>query len=521
MPTVGDLPMSRARTSRIRLLCYGALFVIAFGVAFAMVRPISTASIGPDAAAPVVEFQRLIAGQRLEGPLTQTSKPLLTVVYGLLHSTGDWRPVAWAALTAFALSVVAGAALALRLAGPAAAAFVATGLLLSPVLLRDVSLAYALSWAALGWLAAGLAVTTDRPRWALAGLALLLAALARPEGLAVVVFSGVVLLAIDVLTRLTRRPHPPPAAYLILIGLLSVPILMAHDGFLTGDPLLWTKTAEINSAHYADVRGLLATLVWIAHHVLSLAPLLPLAALGGVALVMRRQWAIAIGLVAVVVGISLLFALSGARGARLSTRYLAPIDLGLLFAAGLGLSTIDVPAIRRRFRSVVPRGLPRAVALLLVGGVASLMLAPIWLLDPVVRQDVREQIALHAHEAQAIAAIRAALGPAPTWRGASRSTGFAKQPLVIVPPRLRVQAVVDLGLPLSQVAPSLSAYFAPTKARPGGGTILYHDRIDDHDASAFAALEVDQPVVLDGVRYVPILARPADGLWILRTEPAE
>ena len=80
---------------------------------------------------------------------------------------------------------------------------------------------------------------------------------------------------------------------------------------------------------------------------------------------------------------------------------------------------------------------------------------------------------------------------------------------------------MDLGLPLSQVAPSLSANFAPTKARPGGGTILYHDRIDDHDGSAFAALEVDQPVVIDGVRYVPILARPADGLWILRTEPAE
>ena len=292
-----------------------------------MVRPISTASIGPDAAAPVVEFQRLITGQRLEGPLTQTSKPLLTAAYGLLHSiAGDWRPVAWAALAAFALSVVAGAALALRLAGPAAAAFVATGLLLSPVLLRDVSLAYALSWAVLGWLAAGLAVTGDRPRWGLAGVALLLAALARPEGLAVVVFSGVVLLAIDILTRLARRPHPPPGAYLILLGLLSVPIFMAHDGILTGDPLFWSKTAEINSAHYTDVRGLFATLLWIAHHAFSLAPLLPLAALGGVALLMRRQWAIAIGLAAVLVGISLLFALSGARGVRLSMRYLAPID---------------------------------------------------------------------------------------------------------------------------------------------------------------------------------------------------
>ena len=509
--------MPRRRASSVACV---ALFVVAFGIAFWMVRPIATASIGPDAAAPVVHFERLVAGQRLDGHLTQTSKPLLTAVYGVLYATGrDWRPVAWAAIAAFALSVVAAAILAERVAGLTAAAFVAVGFLLSPVLLRDVSLADALSWAVLGWLVAGLAVTSTRPRWTIAGAALLLAALARPEGLAVVAFSFLALLAIDVVCRLRRRGHPPPAAYLIAIGFLAIPILMTHDALLTGDAFFWAKTAVINSAHATDVRGFVATIAWVAHHVVTLAPLLPLAALGALAVALRRQWALAIGLAAVGVGIPLLFAFSGARGVNLSTRYLGPIDLALVFSAGLGLSLVDVPAVRRRIRSRV-QGVSSPLLPLAVGAAIGFALAPMWPLDPVVRTDVAEQVALHAHAHEAIGRIRAALGPSPSWRGAPASTGISPRPLVIVPPRLRVQAVLDLDLPLTAVAPSLSASFDPSQGRPGPGTIVFHDRIDDHRGSSFAAVEAAGPTVVGGVRYVPVVARPSDGWWIARTEPA-
>ena len=89
---------------RWRVAILGGLFVVAFVIAFAMVRPIASASIGPDAAAPVIHFERLLAGQRLDGHLTQTAKPLLTAIYGVLYAaTGDWRPIAWAAIAAFAL----------------------------------------------------------------------------------------------------------------------------------------------------------------------------------------------------------------------------------------------------------------------------------------------------------------------------------------------------------------------------------------------------------------------------------
>ncbi len=510
--------MPRRRASFVACV---ALFVVAFGIAFWMVRPIATASIGPDAAAPVVHFERLVAGQRLDGHLTQTSKPLLTAVYGVLYAIGrDWRPVAWAAIAAFALSVVAAAILAQRVAGLAAAAFVAVGFLLSPVLLRDISLADALSWAVLGWLLAGLAVTSTRPRWTIAGAALLLAALARPEGLAVVAFSFLGLLVIDVVNRLRQRGHPPPAAYLIAIGFLAIPILMAHDALLTGDAFFWAKTAVINSAHYTDVRGFFATIAWIVHHVVLLAPLLPLAALGALAVLLRRQWSIAIGLAAIAIGIPLLFAFSGARGVNLSTRYLGPIDLAVVFGAGLGLSLVDVPAVHRRIRSRVPRRVSSPLLPLAVGAAIGLALAPIWPLDPVVRTDVAEQVALHAHAHEAISTIRSQLRSSPSWRGAPPSSGLSVSPLVIVPPRLRVQAVVDLDLPLTAVAPSLSAAFDPAEGRPGPGTIVYHDRIDDHRGSSFAAVEAASPTVVGGVRYLPIAAHPADGWWIARTEPA-
>jgi hypothetical protein len=507
---------------RWRVATLGGLFMVSVAMAVWAVRPVRSGSVGPDAIAPVIEFERLVAGQAIEGRLTQTSKPLLDLVYGPLFGLfHDWRPIAWAAVVAFALCVVLATVLAHRVAGLASAAFAAAAFLLSPILVVDISLAYAIVWMLLFLLIAGLAVTAERPRYALAGLALALAALARPEALAIVAVAAVTLIGAEVWAIRAHRPRPPRAAYLTLLGLLAIPVFMAHDGFLFEDPLFWVKTAEINSEG-RELRGLAAMVGWMWQHFLGQAALLPLAAAAVFVLISRRRWQLAIGLAGVILGIAGLLIVSGARGTFLSSRYLVPIDLGLLFAAAIGVSALDVPAIRRwAGRRIRPSLRPFLVPV--AGGLAvALAIAPMWPLDPSVRAAVSTQIKLHANARRAFAAIRVELGATPSWRHQLPSKAISDHPLLIVPPTLRAQAVADLDLPLTEVAySSYATWLDPTRGLPIAGTIVYHDRLDDALSDPrYQPLEIDQPTTIGAFRYVPILVDKAAGFWVIRIEAA-
>ena len=507
---------------RWRVAILGALYLASVLVAARKIRPFQSGSVGPDAAAPVIEFQRLTAGQAVEGHLTQTSKPVIDLVYGPLFGLfHDWRPIAWAAIFAFALCVVLATLLAHRVGGLASAAFAAAAFLLSPILLLDISLAYAIVWMLLFLLVAGLAVTAERPRFGVAGLALMLAALARPEALAVVGVAAVALIGAEVWAIRKHRPRPPRRAYLVLLGFLAVPVFLAHDFLLFGDPLFWAKTAQINSEG-RRVRGLVAMIVWMSHHFLDQAPLLPLAVVAAWRTVARRQWALAIGLAGVILGITGIFVISGARGTVVTARYLAPIDLGLLFASAVGVSALDVPALRRwAARHLRPR--PRRSLLPVIGGLAvALAIAPMWPLDPAARAYAEKQVQLHANARRAFEAIRRELRDPPSWHGLPASKAISGHPLVIVPPTLRAQAVADLDLPLTQVAYSYARSLNPALGLPTAGTIVYHDRLDDAPVSSprYTQLEIDQPTDIGAYRYVPILVDARAGFWVLRVEDA-
>jgi hypothetical protein len=506
---------------RWRLVILVGLFFAAVGMAVYTIRPIHSASVGPDAVAPVIELERLLAGRPVEGHLTQTSKPFFDVVYGSLYElTGDWRPVAWAAVVAFALSVVLATVLAHRVGGLASAAFAAAAFILSPILLVDLSLAYAVTWMTLFLLVAGLAVTSVKPRYGLAGLALLLAALTRPESLAVVGVAAATLIAARIWAAARRRPPPPRGAWLVLMGFLAIPILMAHDQLLFGDSLFWTKTAVLNSEG-RNVRGLVGMIGWIWQHFLGQAALLPLAAVAAWLTVSRRQWGLAVGLAGVVLGIATLFIASGTRGTFLSSRYLVPIDLGLLLAAAIGVSALDVPALRRWTARRLRPGW-RHVVLPIAGGLlVALAIAPIAQLDPAVRASITTQIRLHANARRAMAAIRSELGPVPDWRGLPASQAISAHPRVIVPVTLRAQAVADLGLPLGDVAYSYRTSLDPVNGLPTAGAIVYHDRRDDDPTDPrYSLLEISEPTTIGAYRYVPILADPAAGMWVVRVENA-
>lgn len=450
-----------------------------------------------------------------------TSKPLLTAIYGLLYSlTGDWRSISWAAIGAFALCVVLGALLAYRVSGPLSGSFVAVGFLLSPVLLRDISLAYALSWAVLTWIVAGLAVVGTRPRYGLAGVALVLGALARPETLTIPLVAGGTLLAAEIWTRARNRPAPPRTAYLTLIGFLAIPVLAGHDWVIAGDPLLWMNTAQNNSDGAGNVRAFLAMVGFVGRYVLGLAPLLPLAALGGIMLGLRRQWSLGVGLVAASVGVAVFWILVGTRGTVVASRYLAPIDLSLVFAAGLGLSVLDVPTVRRWLATRARIDARRAGTAALAGTLAALAFTPIWPLDRDVLAGVSTQRQLHENAQRAFDAILEELNSTGLSAGGSLSAGSPPSPAVLVPPRLRAQAVVDLGLPLTVVRKSWASGIDPAAGRPVPGSIIYHDRLDDKASLRWATIEIDQPVVIGSLRLVPILSDPGRGFWVIRVEDA-
>ena len=509
----------RPAAARTRAVLVVAAFLATAAIALYVVRPFAVGPIGPDAAAPVIQFERLLAGQRLEGYLSQTSKPLLTLVYGIGRmATGDWRTVSGLAILSFALLVTLAAWLAGRIAGLAAASFVAVALALNPELLRDVTFAYGVSWAFLACAVAGIAVVRERPRFVVAGVALAAGALARPEVLAVTTIAVGSVAIGHVVARARDGGGPPRGAWLVGLGLLAIPVLMVHDLALTGEPMFWANTAQANSAG-RDVRGPWAVLGFVVRHALRLAPLWPLAAFAMLDLAVRRRW-IALVVVGVVpVAVTVFFIASGTRGTVISSRYLIPIDLGLIFAAGVGLGALDLPRVRRAVGRLSWRSAwSRPLALAALGALLAVTLAPSWPTARSIRTSVAAQQAREVNASRAFAALGPALAPVPVWRGPDPRSVVGRE--VLIPAALRAQGIVDLDLPLWAGTKLYSSMVDPANSLPPPGSILYHDRRADQPNRVWRQVEVDRPAVVGRLLLTPIFVDEDAGIWILRVDAA-
>jgi hypothetical protein len=514
--------MRTGARGRYGVLAASVVFVAAAAVGLSVVRPLAVGPIGPDAAAPVIEFQRLLAGQQLEGYLSQTSKPLLTLVYGVARvGTGDWRSVSLLAIGSFALFVATAALLAGRVAGLAAATFAAVALGLYPQLLVDVTFAYGASWALLACAVAGMAVLADRPRYGVAGVALALGALARPEILAVTAFAIAVLVVAWLISRVGRSSAPSRRTLLLALGLLALPVLAIHDWALTGDPLFWATTAAANSVGQGNVRSLLGVIRFVGHHILRLAPLLPFATIALVGFIVQGRWREAVVVSIVPAAVATFFIASGARGTAIDSRYLLPIDVSLAWAAAVGVGALNAPVIRRRLRRETPRRLrrltTRSVLPIVAGLVLGVALAPSWLMAPSAHRSAARQRAKEANAALAFSTLRDLMGDVPQWRGSKPTDAIT---LVLIPVRLRAQGIVDLDLPLWAGTKLYPSMVDPANGQPAPGTILYHDKRDDKPASIWASVEVDRPTVVGQLRLIPLFVDAAAGIWIERVEPA-
>ncbi|MDQ6682284.1 MAG: hypothetical protein M3Y88_03320 [Chloroflexota bacterium] len=489
------------------------VFLAEMGVGLELARPFKTAAIAYDTAASVIHFERMASGRHLEAVLNTTPKPLLTVVDGLLYAlTGDWRPIAWATLAAFAAAAAIASYVAARLDGWLAAGLVAVAFGTSGGLWIDAGLSLAVAWALLGLALAALAVTSARPRYGLAGVAILLASLARIESLALVPVAVASLAWASTRNPPSRRP--PRAAWLVpLVPTLAIPIMLIHDWILIGDPMYWARIADLYSATTRSPilapGGMLAALAGHGVHEIGF---LILAVVGIVRLARGRSRALAIGLIGLCLGVSALLVLLAARHIYVSDRYFLLIDAALILAAGFGASAIAelLSLAAMRVRSVgIPR-IVRPVAAMTLGGLVAIALGwPLASFDPRVRSTLGTHLALSEHFATSLPLIRAALA-AP-----SRQAGVGRQPSVrlSVPLPLLPRAVVDTDLSWLQVG--LNAGVEPGSQFPIAGQIVFHDRLGDPRLKVLTAIEVVTPRRVGSVVVRPLRVDRAAGYWLV------
>ncbi len=517
----------RRATPIVGTVALGAAFAIAVAIAAWLIRPWVAVQVGFDSAASVIHFERLAAGQHLEAFVTTTPKPLFTVVFGVLHALGGWTLMAWSAIVVFGLLAVAAALLAWRTAGAAAAGFVTLGIGWSGPLLVETGYVYGVPWAALLWCLAGIAATGARPRYGVAGVALFLAALVRVETLVLVGLLAVVLFAAWVAGRMRGRRIVPPRAWLVLTGAAALPVMLVHDWLLTGNPWFWlTVSARYTEAaqERTTIAGPIEVATSIALRYVHQPGLVVLAVVGAIALLVARRWPVAVGLAGLGPGIAAFLVLLAARGTYVSSRYLAPVDVAVLFAAGIGVAALvdlGVAALRRRWPI---GGWVVAGASVLVVAVALAVVAPPW--GAAVRRaasTIASERALNGNAAFVEPAIAAALDTVPGSRaapppGAGVEVPSGRGPVLFVPPLLRPRLAVDLGLPLDRIAGlALKDVQAPAVTFTPG-RIFYVDERGGHAGDAFGVLRIAQPATVGSARLVPLVADPRRRAWVVQVD---
>ena len=250
----------------------------------------------------------------------------------------------------------------------------------------------------------------------------------------------------------------------------------------------------------------------------------------GVALVSStRRWAIVVGLAAATLGVAGLLVFLAARGTFVSTRYVIPIDLGILFAAGLGFGALRVPALSR-LRELGDRRIPGTPRWMRWGSAGAIAIgigtaAALWVpLGDAIRADTAQIRALRDQAVRAdraVPVIRQALanvagGVGEPDRSKVLAAGEAdehdpRRPIAApASARGRYGCGVDEDLPASGRRPSGQS---ESLVHVPGRVIVHDPQAEGGAAAAYAALEAPNPVI-DGVRLIPLLVDPVERLWV-------
>jgi hypothetical protein len=496
-----------------RWIPYAILFGATVIVGAELARPIRSASISFDSAATVLYFQRIVSGQPLEAFVTTTPKPLLTVLFGVLQAiTHDWRSLAWLTLLTDGLAVTMTAYLASRLAGPVAAAFVGVALVDNASLLTDVGFAAATPYALAGWALAGLALTGARPRYGLAGLALALASLARVETLIIVGVALVGLAWVAWAPLRWRFGTVPRRAWIVpLVGLTALPVMLIHDQLLAGDPLYWMKVPTVYGAGFlGTLPSAVDVIRTMGGHYWAMGGVVLLAVLGSLRLLEQRRVAVLAGLVALGPGVAAFLVLLAARNANVPVRYLAAVDVAVIFAAGVGIASIavrasDWPTLRRVSERV--RMLGTAILPVGIAALAAVVLSGFyWQQNPALRTSVHDSLRLALDTDQ----VEPYLSAAP-----SSSAPADGKPPILVPVPVQPRVSVDLGRSLLEVGPISASRIDIAGGNPSPGQVLFHDRASDGTDPRWADFETTISRTVGPITLVPVYVDAARGIWVI------
>jgi hypothetical protein len=498
-----------------------AVFVVAAAIAVELMRPTAAGFAGFDTAASVLHFERIASGRHLESFVTATPKPFLTLVDGgLMALFEDWRIVSWAAIAAFGAVAAVATWLASRTAGLLAGVAAAVLVISSARLVADVAIAYALAWAALLCLVAGLAVATPRRHPVLAGLALAAATLARLE---VIAITGIAILAIVAGELESRRRGrlPDRSWWWLVLGLVALPVMCLHDLLLTGNPLFWVSVSEVFSNQAPNaVLSPVALIGWIVAWLATEPVVVVLAGIGAIWLWRERRFPLLVGVVGSTLGVALFLVAIAIRGTYVSDRYLGVVDVGLRFAAAFGVVAVGAAA-SSSIRRLVPTAQPRAISVAAAIVAIAVLSIAIWrpgFLRPEVRLAARTAQQEARHADAVVPVVRCALATLPGGVSVPpATTSLAPQTpdtiKVVGPVLLRPRLARDLDIPLGAVS-----RVAPAELNPDtflrAGVIAVHDRLSDRPTEAFRVLEVDRPTSVGTVLLTPLVADPVQGVWV-------
>lgn len=502
---------------------------VAAVVLWLWISPLAGPTNDTDAAASVLYFERLSSGRRLEAFVPTTAKPLLTVAYGVAWwLSHDWRSLSLLALLVGAASVGLAAALVRRAAGPAAAVFIAVALLAWPDFRTEVAHANSFVVALSLWLLAGLLVSAVKPRYRAAGLALLLAGLARPETVWVLVAAAVGIGTLAVRRRDSGRLRPG-AAWPLLLGTLAFPLVSLHDWLLTGDPIYWLRVSAAYTRlvypHLAAIgpRTFLLEL-WTRYE--PALPVLCLAVVGIAALFLARRWALGLGLVAMTGGVAATLAVLALRATFVDERYYEELTAPILMAAAVGAGSLLDLGVGNVSAGGPRRSATAALAAPLVAGSLALLLT--WPGTPGAIAATR--LALWRDANLRLAPIVPAL-PARLARTAGRAQSVAmidypvadpRASLLVAPRALLPRLAVERGAAMTALGDAYLAFRDGGYADLRAGQWVLHIAAADGWGGSYAPFEVERSSPLPGggagLRVVPIVADPAAGVWLDRIE---
>ena len=387
--------------------------------------------------------------------------------------------------------------------------------------------ANSLPWAVAGWLIAGVAIASRSPRFGIAGVALLIAGLARVETWLILVAATLVLASLAIPVVRSSQPAAPTIRVMLplMLGWIAVPVQLTHDLLLTGDPLYWMAVPRAYTTLITpDLQpiGALPFALNLVGRLAAMPMLMLLAAAGIVQLLARRRLGMLIGITGVVAGGFALLGSLATRGIYISERYYEGPMLGILFAASIGVGAAIAFITRRTAGSL------SSTAGQIAGVGGALVLGAVLSVPGPLTPELNERFELQRAASANLEAVTSRLSQiVASVQAPAPSSVSVTEEIRVVDPRLATMYVprplgnrvaVELELPLTRLGDgTVASRLAPAEAVLVPGQFVYHDASVDAPEEWFAPFEIGTESLLGKLRLVP-LAFEAGEYWLVAVE---